>query len=219
MADKKTENGALSQTPAQFFRNLRLPSLDPMPKKRFINLATVNIRRINWIIALPCIVLIVFAAALIGKFAVVDRIALIGRERQELTQVQETLRAQERQLESYDVLRHRYAHYTTSGMTEVELARVDRSTVMEMILRVVTPHAKIQGWTLHENQLTLTVQTDTLQLVNDLAQHLLFEPMVEYCTVSAASTLAQGPDEEPGGVEATISAMIRTVRSGGTSHE
>ena len=219
MADKQTKTGGLSLTPAQFFQSFRGTFLDRMPRKRFINLATVNIRRINWIIAIPSMVLIVLCAMLAAKFAVVDRITLVQKEQQELTALEQTMREQEKRLESYDVLRHRFAHYTSSGMTEEELARVDRGSVMDLIQRVVLPHTRVTEWSLRENELTLSVHADSLQLVNDLTQHLLFEPMVEYCTVSNAYTVEQKTEEDAGGVEATITALVRTVTSGGRAHE
>ena len=204
MAEKS--QGNIQLTPSQFFREYRRRFLDQMPKKRHINLATVNIRRINWFIAVPAILLIVLAAGLFSKIAVIDRMALAQEERMALSRLQTTLGEEERRLEGYDTLMKRYAHYTFSGMTEEELDRVDRGSVMELTRRFILSNTRVDSWTLRGNTLTLTVEADSLQAVNQLTQELLDEPLVEYCSVSSASTTETETGDES--VIATLSVIV-----------
>ena len=206
MAEKSQGNRQL--TPSQFFLEFRRRFLDQMPKKRYINLATVNIRRINWFIAVPAILLIVVAAGLFSKIAVIDRMALVQEEQQALSRLQTTLEQEQQQLDGYDTLMKRYAHYTFSGMTEEELNRVDRGSVMELTRRFILADTRVDSWTLSGNTLTLTVEADSLQAINQLTQELLDEPLVEFCTVASAATIETGTGDED--VLATLSVIVAT---------
>ncbi len=192
-----------------------------MPTKRSINLATVNVKRINWLIAVPSIILVLAACAAFAKFAVVDRFIELSRARAEVARLQSELDANRTLMESYGDLNDLYAHYTISGMTEEELGRVDRVTVMELLRRDVLPRVQVDSWSVRENVLTMSVSGRTLQDVNLLMQQLLQDDMVDYCTVSTAemsqdraqAPAPASPDEAPEVNETVAANVIVTLKN------
>ena len=123
MAFKRNENNKKTKAPAR----------GRLPVKRTINLATVGEKPVNPFIAVPAIVLIVVAAALFSKIAVIDRMVKVSQAQAEVSYLQSQIDAGYERIESFGELVEEYAHYTYSGMTEEELQRVDRDDVMEML--------------------------------------------------------------------------------------
>jgi len=159
-----------------------------LPVKRSINLVGVNDKPIDVKIAIPGIILILIAAALIGKFAVADRIAAMNREQQKVAVLQSQISQGYAKIESYGDLNEQYAHYTYSGFTEEEVNRADRVDVISMIRRSVAPKTTVEAWSITENTLLLTVSGTSLQEINLMAQDLEKEDIVDFCTVATAST-------------------------------
>ena len=162
-----------------------------LPSKRTINLATVNIKRINWKVAVPLILLILAGAAALSKFAVLDRYTEVAAVQRDVAQLQSEVAAGYRRIESFGSLNERYAHYSYADMTQEEAERVDRVDVIRLLRRVVLPRIEVDMWSLNENVLTVTVRAGRLQDVNQLAQIMLDEDIVEYCTVRSAATIEE----------------------------
>ena len=178
-----------------------------LPAKRSINLAQVNVKRINWWAAAPLILLIVAAAVAFGKFAVADRFAAVSAARAEVRSLQTQLDEGYAKIEAYGDLNERYAHYTYSGMTKEELERVDRVEVMELLRRGVLSKMSLDTWSVSGNVLTLSVSGKTLQEINMMMQSLLTEDMVDYCSVSTAQTSTENGAAE-GEENETVSAIV-----------
>jgi len=159
-----------------------------LPTKRSINLAGVGEKSINLKIAIPAIILIVAAAALLSKFAVVDRLIAQSEAEHEVAVLQSQVDAGYARIDSFGELVETYAHYTYSGMTREEVERTDRIAVIEMIQRDVLPSALVGAWSITGNQLTISIIGNTLQEINLIAQKLEQEELVDYCTVTTAST-------------------------------
>jgi len=159
-----------------------------MPVKRFINLSNEDEKKLNMKIGFPAIVLIILAAALLSKFAVVDRMMAVYRAQAEVAAIRQEVNAGYDRIDSFGELTEKYAHYTYSGMTTQELQRVDRTEILAMIQRVVMPRATLGTWTVSGNLLTLNVTADTLQTINVISQKLEEEEMVDYCTMTTAAT-------------------------------
>ena len=215
MEEKEKRKGILSASPKEIWLMFRKRFLDTVPKKRYINLAAVGVRRINWFLAVPAILLILVGASLFAKFLVLDRVALVEKERQELTALQMSLAESTRDLENYDALAEQYAHYTRSGMNEEELARADRLAVMDLLARAVMPYTALENWTLNGNELTMNIHSGSLQEVNRLIQALLREEIVDYCDVSTAAT-EQGEQTEASesSVSATVTVLVKNIQNG-----
>lgn len=159
-----------------------------LPTKRTINLAVVGEKPLNLLVAVPAILVILVAAGLLSKFAVVDRLTAVSRAQAEVASLQASLDAGYETIEGYGDLVDEYAHYTLSGMTEEELQTVDRTEVISMLQRVVLQRAKVGSWTITGNRLDLPITGATLQQINMIVQQLEEEDLVDFCTVSTAAT-------------------------------
>ncbi len=185
-----------------------------LPEKRTINLAIVNVRRIDWRIAAPLMVLVLLVVAVFGKFAVVDRIGAAAAARGEVAALQAKLDQGYRTIEDFGEINDLYAHYTYSGMSQEELSRVDRVEMMSMIERVVLPIAPVDNWSVSENRLVLDIKGKTLLEINHIVQLLLAEDMVDYCTVTTAASApsARGDERALGDtVTANVVVQLRSV--------
>lgn len=159
-----------------------------LPTKRTINLAVVGEKPLNMLVAVPAIVVIILAAALVSKFTVVDRLMAVNRAQAEVAALQADVDAGYEAIADYGDLVDEYAHYTLSGMTEEELQTVDRSAIISMLQRVVLQQAEVGSWTITGNRLELPITGATLQQINMIVQQLEEEDMVDFCTVSTAAT-------------------------------
>ncbi|MBP5156030.1 MAG: hypothetical protein J6252_05550 [Clostridia bacterium] len=159
-----------------------------VPNKRSINLAEVGVKRINLKTAIPAVIIVVVLAVLISKFGVIDRFVKVAEAEREVAELQERIETAQRRIAGYGELRDVYAHYTYSDMTDEELNRPDRVRIMALIKRVVMPKADIINWSVAGSQLKITLNAGTLEEINGIAQSLLGESMVDYCTISTAVT-------------------------------
>lgn len=181
-----------------------------LPEKRTINLAVVNVKRIDWRVAVPLLVLVLAAVAAFGKFAVIDRINRSAAAQNEVAALQSQLDDGYAAIESFGEINDLYAHYTYSGMTPEELDRVDRVEMMKMLERVVLPIAPVDNWTVSGNQLILDIEGRTLLEINQIVQLLLAEDMVDYCTVStAATTPIRGRENIPADETVTANVIVQ----------
>ena len=159
-----------------------------MPVKQTINLADVGTKPIKVYVALPAILLIIAAAALLSKFAVVDRMVAVGNAEGQVAALRNELSAANEKLAGFGELSEQFAHYTYTGMTQEELTRVDRGEVVALIQRKVIPNVVLDNWSVSGNQLSMSIIGSSLQAINMLVQDLNTEAIVDYCTVRTAAT-------------------------------
>ena len=177
-----------------------------LPTKRSINLANLGEKPINMLLAIPGILLILVAAVLFSKFLVIDRLAEVSAAQAEVSRLRAQLDAGYAELADYDDLALLYAHYTYSGMTSEELARVDRAEVVDLIQRLILPQLGVTSWSVSGNQLTVNMTADTLQEVNLMVQKLEADELVDFCTVSTAVS-----DEEKRVIERVNGNVVERV--------
>lgn len=179
--DKKVKSGGKGKKPNKLL----------LPTKRTINLATVGEKRTNYTLLAGELVLGLVVIALALKFGVYDRLSAMYKAEREAAEVRHQVNTLTEEIDSYGDLNDLYAHYTYSGMTEEELTRVDRLDVMEMITRVILPQSSTASWSISADKLNLSIKSDSLEEINSIAKQLEQEPIVDYCTVSTASTGAE----------------------------
>lgn len=179
-----------------------------LPSKRTINLATVGEKPLNMAVTIPAIVLIILAAALVSKVAVVDRLVKVSRAQAEVAVLQAQLDAGYEAVTGYGDLAEEYAHYTLSGMTEEELQTVDRVALIDMLQRVVLSRAEVGSWNVVGNQLELPITGATLQEINMIVQQLEAEPLVDFCTVSTAATADQNKKQDVISENTVVTAQV-----------
>ena len=158
------------------------------PVKRSINLMAVGKKPINYSLVIPSLILLIALIVLFSKFLVIDRLAEVAAAQKQVSEYQARLDADYREIAGFEDLNEVYAHYTYSGFTQEELARPSRVAVLDMIRKVVLPKAQLSSWALSGDELTLVLTGNNLQEINMLAQAIQDDDLVNYCTVSTAST-------------------------------
>lgn len=205
---EKKENAETSEKARKISRN-------KLPSKRSLNLAAVDRKKINWLVALPAVLVILALAAAFSKFAVWDRIVAVDEARAGAETARVQLEAAHARLNDYGDVADEYAHYTYSGMTEEELSRCSRTEIIDLLRRVVIPRATVNTWVVQGNVMTLNVTGSSLQSINMMGAALEKEEMVDFCTVSTAETdgsgLLSGGDAEAGGVLANLIVYLADV--------
>ena len=159
-----------------------------VPTKQSINFAYVGLKRVNWTVTIIILAVLAVFAGVVGKFLVHDYFVAVNRAESSLAAVQSELDACNEQISKYGELNEVYAHYTYSGMTEEELALVDRVKVMDLLQRVVLPRTQVREWSVSGNLLSLGIEGDTLQDINNTVQALMADELVSYCEVHTATT-------------------------------
>ena len=159
-----------------------------IPVKRSINLAHAGEKKSNIRVGILVLILVTVGVGVAAKFAILDRFIEVDHAREEVAAVQRQINAGYDKIDSYGELAIKYAHFTYSGMKPEELSLADRVAVVEMIDRLVLPTNYVEGWSLRGNLLTLSISGNTLQELNLVTQRLELDELVDFCTVTTAST-------------------------------
>ena len=156
------------------------------PTKRYINFANVGVKTTDKKMVVAVIVVIAAAAAIFAMYGVVGRFMSLSRAQAEADNVQAQLDAGYAQIANYDVTEDEYAHYTFSGMSDTELAQVEREDVLRLLDETVIGKCEIENWSVAENILNIRLVDSTLNDVNSIMQDINADDLVSYCTVSTA---------------------------------
>ncbi len=191
----------------------RAPSKITLPTKRTVNFAEVGKKKTKLGIAIPGIILIVIAAFLFSKFAVIDRLVKVSEAERAVSEVRAKIVAGNQKIDSFGELTDIYAHYTFSGMTEEELNRTGRVKIIDLVRNVILPEAYVESFSISGNVMTVSVTDDTLRSINLIAEKLEKEPIVSFCTVTTAATNDRDLDlrraiEEKGLVTANLNIYL-----------
>lgn len=157
-------------------------------KKQVINLALIGYKPFNFKVAVPACIVIVIAAFILSKYAVVDRLNEVNRLKNELADIQMDTKIYEKQIEEYGDLVETYAHYTYQDFDEEELKRADRADIIALINEKIAPYCEVGDWNIVENTLTISVMCSNLKDVNHIAAAVKKDDRVDYCTVSTAAS-------------------------------
>lgn len=182
--------------------NLKLPELPKLklkkgkiPSKTHINILAKKKQTIPIEKRLPVIIIIVILAAILCKFTVIDRLTAVVRETNRINTLQQELDLANDKIGALQDVDDIYAHYTTSGMTEEELSRVDRVKAMKLIDKAFLHGNISKSWNLTGNIMTLDVRGPSLRELNQLAEELEEKPIVERCVISSANKRIEESDD------------------------
>lgn len=176
-------------------KDLKLPELPKLPKlkkgkvptKNFINIMVKRKQTFDVKRNLPLIIVILIVFAVLLKFTMVDRLATIIIETNNISAMQQELDEANQKISSMKEVDDLYAHYTTSGMTEEELGRVDRVKAMKLIDKSFMKGNISKSWNLTGNTMTLQVKGPSLRELNQVAAELEQNSIVERCVIQSAN--------------------------------
>ena len=150
-----------------------------LPSKNTINLAAVSNLKTNWKIMGPMIAVVAIAIIAFAKFGVIDLYVEQSKAEKEVSDLQAKVDSYYDKIEDYGDIVDLYAHYTFSDMEPEELGRVDRSQMIGVMERVLAPKLKIKEWSVVGNVLMVTVSGQEFGEVNEIAQALNDEEIVD----------------------------------------
>ena len=178
-------------------------------RDKCINLASAGMVKKHYALAVPALALILTGAVAIAKFGVADRLTEVSRQQNTVSTLQQQVDAANAYIESLGGLQDTYAHYTYQGFGTDEMSYMNRPDVLKLLQDVVFPKVKVSSWSLEGSQLILPVTGTTLADINKLAQELNAQDLVDYCTVTTATT--DNSDGESGSVTGQITIFLKTV--------
>ena len=159
-----------------------------LPTKRSINLASIEQKKTDLKKAVPAFIIVIVAAILFSKFAVIDRMVKMNEAEAAEAAAQRAVDAGYDKIDSFGELTETYAHYTYSGMTDEEMKKINRIEAIDLVRDVVLPKADVEEFKIEGNKLILTFFDRDLRSANLIAQELMLEDNVEYCTVNQVYT-------------------------------
>lgn len=184
-----------------------------IPTKRTINLAANLEQKTNIFIAIPAIILIIVAAAIVSKFFVVDRYAKLHAAQSEVAYMQGQVDLLNNEYSKMGEIADLYAHYTYSGLTEEELTYFNREAVVSLVDMEIMKDVTVGNWRLQGNVLSIPMQAPTLETIKNVVNKMESQDLVEFCLVNNAIT-TDATDESPEYVTANLTIYLKNIEGG-----
>ena len=158
-----------------------------MPSKTSINLVPEKESIFTSKKALPVLIGTIVIAVLLIGLLVVRPLVQLASASSDVTRLTEELGEANNNIRELGYIEEEYAHYTTEGMTEEELTRVNRVKVMKLVEDAVVNTGVVKSWELSGNIMSLEVSGASLAELNQIAAALEREPIVDRCVISTAN--------------------------------
>ena len=130
---------------------------------------------------------IVLAALLFTKFAILDPLDKKTVALNELSARQDQMNILNAKLAGWDELQALYGRYSYGWMTEDETNLVERMDIIQLMEQKIQPKARIENFSISQNVLTLNLEGITLQQTSSLVVQLEQDPLVSSAMVYKAS--------------------------------
>ena len=167
-----------------------------MPTKTSINLVPQKERFLSKKSNVVKLALGIVLAVLLFVLLVVKPVVQLATANSRVTSLRQQLDEANKSIDKLGNIEEEYAHYTTEGMTDEELSRVDRTQVMDLVYKTVIKSGMVNSWSLTENIVTLQVTGATLEQLNQIAGRLEQEDIVDRCVINNANRGTQTNNKE-----------------------
>ena len=158
-----------------------------MPSKTSINLVPEKESIFTSKKALPALIGTIIVAVLLIGLLVVRPIIQLASATSDVARLTEELNEANKTIKERGYIEEEYAHYTTEGMTEEELTRVNRVKVMKLVEDAVVNTGVVKSWELSGNTMSLEVSGASLAELNQIAAALEKESIVDRCVINTAN--------------------------------
>ncbi|MDO4271200.1 MAG: hypothetical protein Q4C72_09810 [Eubacteriales bacterium] len=174
------------------------------PEKTSLNLA-MRERTINSPSRIiPIAVVLAVLIGLFAKFAVIDRLMAVNLAQREVAEIKRQVDELDAANAGYDELLDEYALHSTSWMSTMELALVDRAAVFGLLESAVLPSAQLRDLSMQENTLSLSLTGLSLRDASDIVTRLKARDDVLDVSVYTAGSAAGLDNTRTGSVTMTI---------------
>lgn len=175
--------------------------------KTYINFAEKSAKKKeNWLLAVPGVIAIVALAFLFGKYVIADMYSRVDVAEAEVNNLQNRLNSDMSMMSSASSLNYEFYHHTWTDMNDTEKARTHRTYVMELVQEIGQNGIDVKSMGVSENVISLSVETDTLDRLNEFAKELTARDTIE--NVSVSSARATTKDAE-GGFKNRLEAQLK----------
>lgn len=187
--DKKSKKDKDSKSKANKKKKKKLPY------KRTINLAEHLEKKTNWLVAIPASILIIMAACLFSKLAVVDRMNQVSEAQAKVAALQSDVDLLYAKYDELDSVTEEYAHYTYSGLKEEEKQYFNRLDMVALIENRIMNKATVDNYQVKEDELIVPLRADSLETVKEIVADLEQDVLVNYCVMNSANTMEATENE------------------------
>lgn len=163
------------------------------PVKTKMNLAQQEKAETTFSRAVLFIILIIAAAALISKFAVIDQYAAVGEAESSLSAMQLQLDDINTKLAGYSEVEDQYKMYSYGYLSSEEVALVDRIEVIDTIEQQLMTAATVSKVEMQDNVVTVSLSGVSLARVGELAGSIKTLP--EVANVIVYTAVAETSDQ------------------------
>ena len=185
-----------------------------MPSKRTLNLVIKEKGEFRLERVLPAVLLVLILAALFGKFAVLDRYAVLAEAESVLVQEQKQLEALRASYADFDEVQAEYNRYTYA---DFDRTIADRQDILMLLEKYVFPVSGMTQLSVSENLVTMTLTGMTFEEISTLTDRLEKDPLVDHVFVSNANYTDK--DEELPAASLIIDLADASGVKGGNSDE
>ncbi len=203
----------MSMQTAEAPRAVRKRRNAELPTKTTLNLVIREKSELapsRWI---PAAILIILAAALFSKFAVVDRFARLQEMENKLADKQGQLWALEDSYADFDEVKAQYNQYTYKGF---DRSIADRQAILDLLEQEIIPYCETQAISISGNNFSTTLTGLTLDQVSSMMARLEANPLVEGVTVATAGYDDADPSTQP---YATMSIVFTNPEAADAAEE
>ncbi len=159
-----------------------------LPVKKSVNFAHLGEKKINWLIAIPGILIIIVLACLLSKVSIYDRYQKLSELKKQRNELQTEQAALYDAVNSYGDIEAEFAHYTYDSFTSDELNMLDRARLLKLIDEQLLAKAYLSSWSVSGNMMVVNITGVTLEEVSAISKTLETLPEVSFCMVSNART-------------------------------
>lgn len=184
------------------------------PSKKTVNLIIHEKTMSSPSRAIPAFVVFLVLLACFVKFGVMKPLEGMYAAQASLGQVQSELSAYVQYNEDYDEVKERYSRYFNEYLDEDEAVLQDRMEIMDLFEERVLSQADIESISIRGNICRLVITELPLYRVSSIVADLEESPLVQYISVSTAST--EKRDDEVIQPQQRVSADLTITLTGGT---
>lgn len=186
------------------------------PSKKTVNLIIHEKTISSPTRAIPVFLGFLAALALFVKFGVMVPLDRMYAAQAALGQVQSELDGYIQYNRDYDEVRERYSRYFSDYLNEDEAVLQDRLEVLNLLEEQVMNRADIESISIRGNVCRMVITELPLYQVSAIVEDLEESPLVQYISVSTASTEKRA-DDEAAQSQQSVSADLTITLTGGTS--
>ena len=186
------------------------------PSKKTVNLIIHEKTISSPTRAIPVFLGFLAVLALFVKFGVMVPLDRMYAAQAALGQVQSELDGYIQYNRDYDEVRERYSQYFSDYLNEDEAVLQDRLEVLNLLEERVMNRADIESISIRGNVCRMVITELPLYQVSAIVEDLEERPLVQYISVSTASTEKRA-DDEAAQFQQSVSADLTITLTGGTS--